>query len=112
MVTTVPSSNTLTITMPSNESGSGATESGGIRVQHYYHIGPDVQAQGFGYGLGSWSGVEVGATSTTLASGINDSTTSITLTDASQFPSSGTNFLQIGTEEISYTAISGIVYLV
>lgn len=107
MVTTVPSSNTLTITMPSNESGSGATESGGIRVQHYYHIGPDVQAQGFGYGLGSWSGVEVGATSTTLASGINDSTTSITLTDASQFPSSGTNFIQIGTEEISYTAISG-----
>ena len=107
MVTTVPSSNTLTITMPSNESGSGATESGGIRVRHYYHIGPDVQAQGFGYGLGSWSGVEVGATSTTLASGINDSTTSITLTDASQFPSSGTNFIQIGTEEISYTAISG-----
>jgi hypothetical protein len=107
MVTTVPSSNTLTITMPSNESGSGATESGGIRVRHYYHIGPDVQAQGFGWSLGSWGGQEVGATSTTLASGINDSTTSITLTDASQFPSSGTNFLQIGTEEISYTAISG-----
>ena len=107
MVTTVPSSNTLTITMPSNESGSGATESGGIRVRHYYHIGPDVQSQGFGWSLGSWGGQEVGATSTTLASGINDSTTSITLTDASQFPSSGTNFLQIGTEEISYTAISG-----
>ena len=107
MVTTVPSSNTLTITMPSNESGSGATESGGIRVRHYYHIGPDVQAQGFGWSLGSWGGQEVGATSTTLASGINDSTTSITLNDASQFPSSGTNFIQIGTEEISYTAISG-----
>jgi len=107
MVTTVPSSNTLTITMPSNESGSGATESGGIRVRHYYHIGPDVQAQGFGWSLGSWGGEEVGATSTTLASGINDSTTTITLNDASQFPSSGTNFLQIGTEEISYTAISG-----
>jgi len=107
MVTTVPSSNTLTITMPSNESGSGASESGGIRVRHYYHIGPDVQAQGFGWSLGSWGGQEVGATSTTLASGINDSTTSITLNDASQFPSSGTNFIQIGTEEISYTAISG-----
>ena len=36
MVTTVPSSTTVTITMPSNESGSGATTSGGIRVQHYY----------------------------------------------------------------------------
>ena len=33
MVTTVPASNTITITMPSNESGSGATQSGGIRVK-------------------------------------------------------------------------------
>ncbi len=107
MATTVPSSNTITITMPSNETGSGATQSGGIRVRLYYHIGPDVQAQGFGWSLGSWGGEEVGATSTTLASGINSSTTSITLTDASQFPSSGTNFIQIGSEEISYTGISG-----
>ena len=44
--------------------------------------------------------------STTLASGITDSATSITLTDASQFPTSGTNFIQIGTEEISYTGIT------
>jgi hypothetical protein len=109
MVTTVPSSNTLTITMPSNESGSGATESGGIRVRHYYHIGPDVQSQGFGWSLGTWGGQEVGAFTTTLASGITDSATSITLTDASQFPSSGTNFIQIGTEEISYTGITSNV---
>ena len=46
MVTSVPTSTTLTITMPSNESGSGATTSGGIRVQHYYPVGPAVQAQG------------------------------------------------------------------
>ena len=46
MVTTVPTSTTLTITMPSNESGSGATTSGGIRVQHYYPVGPAVQAKG------------------------------------------------------------------
>ena len=109
MVTTVPSSNTLTITMPSNESGSGASESGGIRVRHYYHVGPDVQAQGFGWSLGTWGGQEVGAFTTTLASGITDSATSITLTDASQFPSSGTNYIQIGTEEISYTGISSNV---
>ena len=107
MVTTVPTANTITITMPSAETGSGATQSGGIRVQHYFHVGPDVQSQGFGWSLGSWGGQEVGATSTTLGSGINASTTSITLNDASQFPSSGTNFLQIGTEEISYTSISG-----
>jgi hypothetical protein len=106
MATTVPASNKITITMPSAESGSGATESGGIRVRHYYHIGPDVQSQGFGWSLGTWGGQEVGAFTTTLASGITDSATSITLTDASQFPSSGTNFIQIGTEEISYTGIS------
>jgi len=106
MVTTVPSSNKITITMPSAETGSGATQSGGIRVRHYYTVGPDVQAQGFGWSLGSWGGQEVGAFTTTLAADINDSTTTITLTDASQFPSSGTNFIQIGTEEISYTGIS------
>ena len=106
MATTVPASNKITITMPSAESGSGATESGGIRVRHYYHIGPDVQSQGFGWSLGTWGGQEVGAFTTTLASGITDSATSITLTDAPQFPSSGTNFIQIGTEEISYTGIS------
>ena len=106
MVTTVPTSSTITITMPSAESGSGATQSGGIRVQHYFSVGPDVQSQGFGWSLGSWGGQEVGAFTTVLSADINSSTTSITLNDASQFPSSGTNFIQIGTEEISYTGIS------
>jgi hypothetical protein len=106
MVTTVPSSNTITITMPSAETGSGASQSGGIRVQHYFRVGPDVQAAGFGWSLGSWGGKEVGAFTTVLSSDISSSSTSITLNDASQFPSSGTNFIQIGTEEISYTGIS------
>jgi len=107
MVTTVPTSSTITITMPSNESGSGATTSGGIRVQHYYTVGPAVQAKGFGWSLGTWGGEEVGAFTTTLSGAINASvTTGITLADPSQFPSSGTNFLLIGTEEISYTGIN------
>ncbi len=114
MVTSVPSTTTLTITMPSNETGSGATTSGGIRVQHYYHVGPAVQAKGFGYGLGSWGGEEAGAVTTTLNGALLDDTagtggsgTSIVLTDASQFPSSGTNFIQVGNEEISYTGVTG-----
>ena len=53
--------------MPGNESGSGATTSGGIRVQHYYTVGPAVQAKGFGWSLGSWGGEEVGAFTTTLS---------------------------------------------
>ena len=93
--------------MPSNETGSGATTSGGIRVQHYYPVGPAVQAKGFGWSLGTWGGEEVGAFTTTLSGAINSSaTTGITLADPSQFPDSGTNFVLIGTEEISYTGIN------
>jgi len=107
MVTTVPTSTTLTITMPSNESGSGATTSGGIRVQHYYPVGPAVQAKGFGWSLGSWGGEVAGEPTTTLQNGITDTaTTGIILVDSSQFPTAGTNFIIIGSEEISYTGIA------
>ena len=111
MVTSVPSTTTITITMASNESGSGATTSGGIRVKHYYPVGPAEQLPGLGWGLGQWSGTVAGEAVTTLVSGISSSaTTGIELTDASQFPTSGTNFIQIGTEEISYTGItSGVL---
>jgi hypothetical protein len=107
MVTTVPNATTITITMPSAESGSGATTSGGIRVQHYYPVGPAVQAKGFGWSLGTWGGEVAGEPTTTITGAINSSTTTgIILADVSQFPSTGTNFIKIGTEEISYTGIS------
>ena len=111
MVTSVPSATTLTITMPSAETGSGATTSGGIRVQHYYPVGPAEQLPGFGWGLAQYGGTVSGEATTTLVSSINAvQTTGIQLTDASQFPTSGTNFVQIGTEEISYTGItSGVL---
>ena len=38
--------------------------------------------------------------------GTGGSGTSIILTDASQFPSTGTNFIQVGNEEISYTGVT------
>jgi len=105
---------TITITMPSNETGSGATASGGIRVQSYYSVGPAEQLPGFGWGLGSWGGEASGAVTTTLNGALLDDTagtggsgTSITLTSTANFPSSGTNHIQVGNEEISYTGISG-----
>jgi hypothetical protein len=114
MVTTTPTNTTLTITMSSNESGSGATTSGGIRIQKYYTVGPAVQAKGFGYGLGSWGGEDGSANTTTLNGALGDNSagtggsgTSVTLTSTANFPSSGTNFILVGTEEISYTGISG-----
>jgi hypothetical protein len=106
MVTSVPSSTTLTITMPSAETGSGASTSGGIRVQHYYPVGPSGQLQGFGWGLSQWGGTVTGEVTTTLNGSINSTTTTIVLTSATGFPTSGTNFIKINNEEISYTGIS------
>ena len=114
MVSSTPTNVTATITMTSNESGSGATTSGGITIQKYYTVGPAVQAKGFGWGLGSWSGEDTSAITTTLNGALLDDTagtggsgTSITLTSTTNFPDSGTNFIQVGTEEISYTGVSG-----
>jgi hypothetical protein len=107
MVRAVTNSTTITITMPSNETGSGASSSGGIRVQAYYSVGPAEQAPGFGYGLGQWGGTVSGEAVTSLSGGINAITTTVVLSDASLFPSSGTNFVQIESEEISYTGITG-----
>jgi len=105
MVASIPTTTTLTITMSSNEGGSGASTSGGIRVQHYYPVGPAVETATTGWGLGSWGGQQQGQFTSTLSSGINASVTSLTLASASSFASSGT--VQIGTELITYTGNSG-----
>ena len=105
MVTSIPTDTTLTITMPSNEGGSGASTSGGIRVQHYYPVGPAVEVASTGWGLGSWGGVAQGQFTSTLSSGINASVTSLTMASSTSFPSSGT--VQIGSELIIYTGNSG-----
>ena len=105
MVTSIPTDTTLTITMGSNESGSGASTSGGVRVQHYYPVGPAVEVASTGWGLGSWGGVQQGQFTSTLSSGINSSATSLTMASSSSFGSSGT--VRIGSELITYTGNSG-----
>jgi hypothetical protein len=105
MVASIPTDTTLTITMPSNEGGSGATTSGGIRVQHYYPVGPAVEVATTGWGLGSWGGVQQGQFTSTLSSELSASATSLTMASSTSFPSSGT--VQIGTELITYTGNSG-----
>jgi len=105
MVQSIPTDTTLTIDVGSNESGSGATTSGGIRVKHYYPVGPAVEVASTGYGLGPWSGFKSGQFTSTLSSGINASVTSLTMASSSSFPSSGT--VLIDNELISYTGNSG-----
>jgi len=107
MVTSTPTNVTVTITMPSNETGSGATTSGGIRVQSYYSVGPAEQLPGFGWGLATFGGTVANALTTTLNGAIDASTTTIVLTSVVNFPSTGTNHISIDSEDISYTGISG-----
>ena len=101
MVTTVPSSTTLTIEMSSAESGSGASTSGGIRVQHFYSIGPAVEESAAGWGLGLWGGTVAGEVFDTLDGALTSGSSSIVLDDSSAFPASGT--VLIDNERIAYT---------
>ena len=86
-----------------------------IKYYQYYHVGPAEQIGAFGWGISLWGGNILGSITTTTLNGalLNDangtggSGTSITLTSTTGFPSSGTNYIQVGTEEISYTGVSG-----
>ena len=104
-VTSIPNTTSLTVTMPSNEAGSGASTSGGIRVKHYYPVGIAQEVATTGWGLGSWGGQEAATFTSTLSSGINASVTTLTMASASSFPSSGR--VIVNQEIISYTGVSG-----
>ena len=104
-VTSIPTSTTLTVTMASNEGGSGATTSGGIRVKHYYPVGPAQEVASTGWALGQWGGTQSGQFTSTLAANINTSVTSLTMASATSFPSTGT--IIIASELITYTGKSG-----
>jgi len=114
MVTSIIDGNNFTITMPSNETGSGASTSGAITYFRYYHVGPAEQLGAFGWGIPLWGGEILGVATTTLngslsanAFGTGGSGTDITLTSTSGFPTTGTNFIQVDSEEISYTGVAG-----
>jgi len=112
MVTSVPTTTTLTITMPSVETGAGATTSGGIRVQAYYTVGPAQQLAAYGWGIGQYSGTVAGELDTTLdgalladTAGTGGAGTSVTLASTTGFPTSG--IVLVGAELITYTGVSG-----
>jgi len=101
MVTSVPTSTTITVEMGSVESGSGASTSGGVRVKHFYSIGPAVEASAAGWGLGLWGGTVAGELTDTLDGALTSGSSSVTIDDSASFPASGT--IQIDDEKIAYT---------
>ena len=105
-------SDSFQIKMPVVESGTGMTAAGSIVTKPYIFIGPDFQTPAYGWGTGSYGGrINTGVTNTLNGllqddtAGTGGSGTSVTLTDATAFPSAGT--IQVGDELISYTAKAG-----
>ena len=107
-VQTTPTTTSFTIKMPSSEGGSTAfTTTGTATLDFYYVVGSVTQVPGFGWGTGYYGGTTLSPATTTMNNGgtlAAGHTTSVTLTDASSFPSSGT--VLIGTELITYASKS------
>ena len=110
-VTTTPTSDTFTITQSSNASATVST-GGSLSIKPYETVGPAAQSYGYGWGVSEWDGTVTGAVTNTLngallddANGTGGSGTSITLTSTTGFPTTGR--IQVGTELISYSGVSG-----
>ena len=69
---------------------TGAAGGGACDVIPYERVGPAAQSYGYGYGVSPYGGTVQGSATTTLNGGIVSGTTTITLTDSSSFPTSGT----------------------
>tara|TARA_R110001592_G_scaffold30608_7_gene109303 strand:- start:602 stop:2530 length:1929 start_codon:yes stop_codon:yes gene_type:complete len=54
-VLTAPNSNSFTIQMKTNESGTGMTAAGSASINPYEEIGPTIQTYGYGWGTSTWS---------------------------------------------------------
>jgi len=112
MITTVVNPTSVTITMGSNASAT-ATD-GDCSVKWYYPVGPAEQVGVYGWGISQFGGSVTNPQTTTLDGALGDnaygtggSGTSITLDSVTGFPTTGTNYILVGTEEISYTGVSG-----
>jgi hypothetical protein len=72
-VIATPTGNTFTITMPSNESGTGMSAQGSATLNSYIIIGPVFQTPAYGWGTDTWSagawGEESSTTNVTLDPG-------------------------------------------
>ena len=103
-VTTVPTINTFTVTMPVTETGTGVTAGGTITTNPYVTIGPIASTFGYGWGAGTWSLSTWGTPRTASNSIINTGSWSLdnfgelliaTIKDGETFswnPSAGTGF--------------------
>ena len=103
MINTVPSTTTFTIT--SSAAATATVSAGGsTTVEFFFIVGPQKQTYGYGWGVSTWGGTISDAATTTVNEALDNSETTITLTNGNIFPSAGT--ILIEDELITYTGRS------
>ena len=116
VITAVGDANTYKFTT-TGAASSGATAGGGSSVLVSYEINTgasEAASDGLGFGAGFWGGTRSGATTTTLASGINDSVTTVSLTSATGFDTASTALsanIDAVDGEITVTSTSGFPFV-
>ena len=100
------SANYVAIVIPGIYASSYQTGQGGASVVAEFEVGSgnEITSSGYGWGTSIWNALAFGAASSTLSSDITISATSITLADASAFPSSGCVIIE--TEIVQYSGKS------
>ncbi len=90
----------ISVSAPATSSSTAGTAT----LTYQITTGLDTYTVATGWGAGTWGGTTSGSVTTTLNGSINSSATSITLTSAASFTSSGT--IVIDTESITYSGKS------
>jgi hypothetical protein len=90
----------IVVNAPATSSGTGGTAT----FTYQINSGLDVYTYATGWGAGTWGGVVTGSKVTTLNTTVNSSATSIVLTSATGFTTTGT--IVIDAESITYSGVS------
>jgi hypothetical protein len=96
-------SNSYYITVATAATSSG-TSAATATFNYQITSGNEIYTIGVGWGAGAWGGTVTGVAATTLNGGINNSVTSIVLTSAAGFGTSG--MVLIDSELITYSGVS------
>jgi hypothetical protein len=97
-------SNSYYITVPTTSATSSGTSAVTATLTYQISTGSTTAVPGNGWGAGLWGGTITGVASSTLNGAINNSVTSIVLTNAASFTTAGT--VVIDSENITYTGKS------
>ena len=112
-VKTISSSSTFTITMPSNETGTGVTAGGTITTTPYVFIGSAAQSSAYGWGTGYFGGSIPTSVTNQLNGALNNSSATVTVDSTTGFSVGSASVpgrINIDSELITYTGSTATTF--